>query len=113
MDSGMPKLWIIHRALHLRREHPEWFGAEAAYTPLYAEGLKKDHVIAYMRGDRVATIVPRWNVKLRAGWSSTSLELPTGRWNNILTGVPAEGGRIRLQRLMEEFPVALLVRESE
>jgi (1->4)-alpha-D-glucan 1-alpha-D-glucosylmutase len=32
-DEGAPKLWLISRVLGLRREHPEWFGAEAAYAP--------------------------------------------------------------------------------
>ena len=27
MDDGLPKLWVIFKALHLRREHPDWFGA--------------------------------------------------------------------------------------
>ncbi len=40
MDSGMPKLWVLYKALHLRREKPEWFGTEAAYSPLPVEGPK-------------------------------------------------------------------------
>ena len=50
MDSGMPKLWVLYKALHLRREKPEWFGREAAYTPLAVEGPKQAHLIAYSRG---------------------------------------------------------------
>ena len=34
MDSGMPKLWVLYKALHLRREKPEWFGSEARIRPL-------------------------------------------------------------------------------
>jgi (1->4)-alpha-D-glucan 1-alpha-D-glucosylmutase len=113
MDSGLPKLLVIHRALEFRNDHPDWFGADAGYTPIYAEGPKKEHVIAYLRGDRVTTIVPRWNLKLRSGWSSTSLELPAGQWQNVLTGEEFSGGRIRIQALLEKFPVALLVRETD
>ncbi len=40
VEEGMPKMWVIHQALLLRREHPEWFGPEAAYTPLTVEGGK-------------------------------------------------------------------------
>src|ERR1019366_5825790 len=58
-DEGLPKLWTIHRALCLRRERPESFGAQAAYTPLNAEGPQAGHVVAYLRGEDVATIVPR------------------------------------------------------
>ena len=113
IDTGLPKLWIAHRTLHLRVHHPKWFGKDAAYGPLYAEGTKKEHVIAYLRGEKVITIVPRWNLKLGASWSSTSLEIPAGRWKNILTGNFINGGRARLQTLLEHFPVALLIREQE
>lgn len=111
MDSGMPKLWVAYKALHLRREHPEWFGAEAVYAPVYAEGSKKDHVIAYLRGEHVATIVPRWNVKLGSGWAATNLRLPDGQWKNELTGDLMPGGSVRVQTLLARFPVALLTRE--
>jgi (1->4)-alpha-D-glucan 1-alpha-D-glucosylmutase len=80
MDSGMPKLHVVCKALHLRREHPEWFGAEAAYTPMAAQGSKSDHLIAYLRGDSVAVFVPRWPLKLGGNWATTSLELPPGKW---------------------------------
>ena len=40
-DEGLPKLWTIHRALELRREHPESFGAQSAYTPLAVIGRKR------------------------------------------------------------------------
>ncbi len=112
MDSGMPKLWIAYRGLNLRKTHPEWFGADAEYTALYAEGSKREHVIAYLRGERVATIVPRWNVKLGAGWLATTLDLPEGRWAHLLAGDTFAGGRVRLQSLFQRFPVALLVKEA-
>ncbi|MFP5249050.1 MAG: hypothetical protein ACLGP3_04405 [Acidobacteriota bacterium] len=112
MDGGMPKLWVAYQALLLRRAHPEWFGAEAEYTPVYAEGSKQEHAIAYLRAGRVATVAPRWNVKLGAGWSATSLSLAPGRWKNELTGEAIPGGAIRLQQLLTHFPVALLTREA-
>lgn len=112
MDSGLPKLWIAYQALHLRKAHSQWFGADADYTPVYAEGGKKEHVVAYLRGVRVATVVPRWNLRLGAGWLATTLELPQGRWSNLLSGEAVSGGRIRLQNLLEKFPVALLVKED-
>ena len=63
-DEGLPKMWTIHQALELRRERPEWFGAEADYTPLEVDGAKHDHVIAYLRGEDVVTVVPRLTLKL-------------------------------------------------
>jgi len=113
MDSGMPKLHVVCKALHLRREHPEWFGAEAAYTPMAAQGSKGDHLIAFLRGDCVAVIVPRWPLRLGGNWATTSLELSPGKWRNIFTGEAVMGVRLRVQSLLRKFPVALLTREPE
>uniref|UniRef100_A0A7V4XU41 Malto-oligosyltrehalose synthase n=1 Tax=Acidobacterium capsulatum TaxID=33075 RepID=A0A7V4XU41_9BACT len=111
-DAGLPKLWLIYKALHLRREHPEWFGANADYTPLYGRGPRKDHLIAYLRSGKVAALAPRWSLRL-GGWSATSVELPKGRWRNALTGDSVQGGSIRLETLLERFPVALLIHDTE
>jgi (1->4)-alpha-D-glucan 1-alpha-D-glucosylmutase len=113
MDSGMPKLYVVYKALCLRREHPEWFGAEAAYTPIAVEGSKSDHLIAYLRGDSVAVFAPRWPLRLGANWAATSLELPLGQWKNLFTGEALMGGRRRVQTLLRRFPVALLTQEAE
>jgi (1->4)-alpha-D-glucan 1-alpha-D-glucosylmutase len=112
MDSGMPKLLVVHKALRLRREHPEWFGMEAAHAPIAGEGSKTDHLIAYLRGDSIAVIVPRWPLKLSGNWSATSLELPPGQWRNIFTDEVLIGGRQRVEPLLRRFPVALLTREA-
>ena len=111
--SGLPKLWVTHSALRLRREHPEWFGAEASYTPLIANGLKAPHVISFLRGKAVITLVPRWPLKRGDSWAGTTVELPEGRWKNVLTSEILSDGRMRIQSLLHRFPVALLVRESE
>jgi (1->4)-alpha-D-glucan 1-alpha-D-glucosylmutase len=110
-DSGLPKLWVVYTALATRAGHPEWFGADAAYTPLLANGAKSEHMVGYLRGTAVATIVPRWPLKLGESWSGTTVELPQGPWKNILTGDVVAGGRLRLQGLLQRFPVALLTRE--
>ncbi len=110
-DSGLPKLWVVYSALAARASHPEWFGADAAYTPLLANGPKVEHMVGYLRSTAVATIVPRWPMKLGESWSGTTVELPQGSWKNILTGDAVAGGRLRLQGLLQRFPVALLTRE--
>jgi (1->4)-alpha-D-glucan 1-alpha-D-glucosylmutase len=110
-DEGFPKMWTIHKALLLRRERPECFGAEAAYTPLEIDGDKHDHVIAYTRGETVATVVPRLTVKLGGSWRDTTLALPEGRWRNRLTGAWVDGGRVPLKNILKDFPVALLARD--
>jgi (1->4)-alpha-D-glucan 1-alpha-D-glucosylmutase len=113
MESGLPKLWVVHTALTLRGEHPEWFGAVAAYEPIRAEGSKSAHLVAFHRAGQVAAFVPRWPMKLASAWGSTVVELPPGQWRNRLTGEAIAGGRVRIQALLERFPVALLVREAE
>jgi (1->4)-alpha-D-glucan 1-alpha-D-glucosylmutase len=113
MDEGMPKLWTIYRALRLRRERPEWFGAEALYTPLEVEGKVVQHAIAYLRGDAVVTVVPRLTLTLAGAWQKTTVLLPEGRWTNWLTGSAFDGGRVAIESLLKDFPVALLTREAE
>jgi (1->4)-alpha-D-glucan 1-alpha-D-glucosylmutase len=111
-DEGLPKMWTIHKALELRRERPECFGADADYTPLEVDGDKHDHVIAYLRGDDVVTVVPRLTLKLGGAWKDTIVVLPKGKWRNRLTGGSVEGGVITMKLLLKDFPVALLVREG-
>ena len=113
IEEGLPKLWTIHHALCLRRERPEWFGAEAGYTPLKMTGAKRAHGIAYLRGEHVVTVVPRMVVTLDRAWGNTSFTLPKGRWKNCLTGECLEGGVTGMKQLLREFPVALLVRDEE
>ena len=113
MDSGLPKMWLIQQALRLRREKPKWFDERSSYIPLQIEGFKSMHAIAFLRGDSVVAIAPRWNLRLGGGFGSTTVELPAGRWKNPLTGEAVNGGRARVQSLLERFPVALLVKDSE
>jgi (1->4)-alpha-D-glucan 1-alpha-D-glucosylmutase len=113
MENGMPKLWVITRALHLRRERPECFDENGAYRPLTVEGSKSTHLIAYLRGEAVAVMVPRWSARLGGNFASTTVELQEGRWDHILTGETFAGGKLRAQNLFAGFPVALLVRSTE
>lgn len=113
MEDGLPKLWVIFKALHLRREHPEWFGKSSIYLPMAIDGPKRDYIIAYLRGETVAVIAPRWNVKLGGNFASTTVALPEGTWNDLLTGETFEGGSLRAQNLLRRFPVALLVKDGE
>ena len=113
IDEGLPKLWTIHRGLTLRRRHPERFGETAAYTPIIATGRKAEHAVAFLRGDSVATIVPRWTMSLNNDWADTKIVIPEGRWHNHLTDEPLLGGTHLLSQLLAEFPVALLTKEEE
>jgi (1->4)-alpha-D-glucan 1-alpha-D-glucosylmutase len=112
MDDGLPKLYVVHRCLTLRREHPDWFGADAGYTPLKPQGAKAEHAVVFLRGDRVLTIAPRLTLTLAGDWSGTTVEVPAGLWRNHLTGERIETGAQPLAELLKSFPVALLVREE-
>ncbi len=112
MDEGMPKLWLIRKGLALRKRHPEWFGPQAGIEPIKARGARRDHVVAFTRGESVVTIVPRLVVKLAGDWRDTEIELPRGKWMNHMTGERLRSGQIRLAELTRRFPVALLAREG-
>ena len=113
MDEGVPKLWTIHRALMLRKREPAWFGADAGYVPLLAEGEAANHAVAYLRGASVLTVVPRLPYTLAGDWHKTTILLPEGTWSNELTGETLEGGRVALKTLLKAFPVALLTKEEK
>jgi (1->4)-alpha-D-glucan 1-alpha-D-glucosylmutase len=113
MDEGLPKLWVIYKALHLRRQRPEWLGRKSAHLPMAVDGPKKEHLVAYLRGENVAVIAPRWSAKLAGNFGATTVALPEGSWNDVLTDESFEGGALRAQNLLKRFPVALLTRNGE
>ena len=83
---------------------------------LYAfagEPIRREHLVAFLRGVHVAAIVPRWPMKLGNSWGGTSFDLPGGQWRNVLTGDVVNGGKLRVQALLQRFPVALLTKESD
>ena len=110
--DGLPKLWVVHNALQLRKAHPEWFGEDAEYVPVMATGPQAERVIAFGRGADVVTVVPRWS-HAAGEWGETMIAIPEGRWKNHLTGAEVAGGNVRVETLLAEFPVALLARTSE
>ena len=112
MEEGLPKLHLLHESLKLRREHREWFGPEAGYTPVLAAGAKGGHVVAFLRGEKVLSIGAIQPFALDGDWGSTTLKVPGGRWRNCLTGESIEGGERLLADLLKKFPVALLVNEE-
>ncbi|MHB1700252.1 MAG: malto-oligosyltrehalose synthase [Acidobacteriaceae bacterium] len=112
-DDGLPKLFIIHRSLTLRREHPEWFGPDATYTPLAAQGPKAASMIGFLRSENVAVIVPRLPLTANGNWPNTTVCLPAGSWKSAFSKENFIGGsQLELQAIFDNFPVALLTRES-
>jgi (1->4)-alpha-D-glucan 1-alpha-D-glucosylmutase len=112
MEEGLPKLWVIRQALKLRRGIPEAFTALGGYRPLQPRGRHRSHVIGFLRGERVATVVPRFLLSLTGGWRNTCIKLPEGVWRNELSGEAVAGGTVRVQELFTAFPVALLSRQK-
>jgi (1->4)-alpha-D-glucan 1-alpha-D-glucosylmutase len=114
-DEGLPKLWLTRQALCLRRERPDVLGPGASYQPLGPTGRRAEHVVAFLRGGVATTGVPRLvmglgGVRARWDWGDTALELPAGRWENVLDGATHRGGRLPVAELLARFPVALLTR---
>src|SRR5260370_21278381 len=112
ISEGRRNLWLVRQGLALRKRHPEWFGPEAGIEPLSVRGARREHVVAFIRGESVVTIAPRLVAKLGGDWRDTEVELPRGEWINHLTGERLRGDRIRLADVMRRFPVALLAREG-
>jgi (1->4)-alpha-D-glucan 1-alpha-D-glucosylmutase len=108
-DEGLPKLWVVHQALQLRARRPDLFGPDGSYTPLSADGACADHVIAFARGDRSVTIVPRRVHRLHGEWRDTAITLPRGQWRNVLSREVVEG-TVLVRDLLAPFPVALMER---
>jgi (1->4)-alpha-D-glucan 1-alpha-D-glucosylmutase len=113
MEEGLPKLWVVRQALHLRRRLPSCFGPGADYRPLALSGTRAAHAVAFCRAGAVAVVVPRLVLGLAGDWGEAEVELPAGGrggWWNELTGELLPAGACRLAALLARFPVALLSR---
>lgn len=112
-EEGLPKLWLIHQCLRVRREHPGAFSAASSYKPIEAEGEKAPHIVAFLRGNSVAAVAQRLPLAVNRNWGGTSMKLSSGLWRNVLANETLSGGVIRVADLLTAFPVALLVRRNE
>jgi (1->4)-alpha-D-glucan 1-alpha-D-glucosylmutase len=112
-DEGLPKLWVIKQALALRRARPRAFGPEGTYEPLRAEGTRAAHVVAFVRGEEVLTLVPRWPLRLGGDWDDTRIDLPAGRWRHLFSGDLFATGPTTVHALLSRFPVCLLARDND
>jgi (1->4)-alpha-D-glucan 1-alpha-D-glucosylmutase len=124
--DGRIKLWTTMQALRARREHRELFHL-GGYTPLYALGAKREHVVAFARehsGQVAIVAVPRLSYTLAAGsvrpplgelWEDLELPVPPQSaefLDSVFTGekIRVTGERTLLGReIFAHFPVALLV----
>jgi (1->4)-alpha-D-glucan 1-alpha-D-glucosylmutase len=109
-EEGGPKLWLIHRLLSHRRQHPAAYGAASGYEPLPLAGPHASHAVAFARTGGVAVVVPRLTGRLAEGWAGTTVTLPAGDWIDVLTDEKVKGGDHRVEHLFRRFPVAVLGR---
>jgi (1->4)-alpha-D-glucan 1-alpha-D-glucosylmutase len=65
-----------------------------------------------MRGEKAITLAPRLVIGLNGDWCGSTIELPPGIWEDVFSGARFRGGAQKLSRLLEQFPVALLVRQG-
>jgi (1->4)-alpha-D-glucan 1-alpha-D-glucosylmutase len=124
MDEGLPKLWVTQCALRLRHNNPEMFGANADYSPLHATGKRAHNLFSFIRSTEVICVVPRLVSKAyrhkdpaegiwkQNWWDGTTLELPSGQWEHLLSAEAFSGGPQAVEKLLGVFPVALLVRRG-
>ncbi len=132
-EDGRIKLYVTHRSLACRRDHPGLFTA-GEYVPLAAEGSRAAHLFAFARRDgrdHAVVAVPRLVARLAPDpasppmgaevWTDTRLPLtgldPALRWRNLFTGEllapEVRDGQPSLAAadLFAHFPVALLLAE--
>jgi (1->4)-alpha-D-glucan 1-alpha-D-glucosylmutase len=129
-QDGRIKMYVTHRALQFRRDHPELF-ASGAYVPLEAGGECARHVIAFARSagrTRVIVAAGRFFTKLEktadsfpagAAWSDTKVILPPDfascRYVDLFTGcaidVRAEEGaaQLSMDEAFARMPISMLV----
>ena len=128
-EDGRVKLFVASRALRLRRDTADVFGA-GGYEPAEPLGARAEHVFGFVRsaGGRAAlVVVPRLVGTLLGDsadapigektWADTAVRVPEAvanrTWVNAFTGdrVRADGQLIPAAALFADLPVALLVAE--
>jgi (1->4)-alpha-D-glucan 1-alpha-D-glucosylmutase len=121
LADGRIKLFTMQRVLALRNAHQSLF-ADGSYMPL--EVSNPEHAFAYMRGDDVLVVIPRFTCTLTGGraepalgdvWKGQSVMLPAdagGTWVHAFTGKHMEPSHkeFTLSDLFADFPVAVLTR---
>lgn len=109
-ETGAAKLLVTTRALRLRRDRPELF---TGYSPLDASGAAAGHVVAFDRGGAIA-VATRLPIGLaeHGGWDDTTIDVGSAPVVDVLTGLTYQGGAIPLERLLDRYPVALLIEQG-
>jgi (1->4)-alpha-D-glucan 1-alpha-D-glucosylmutase len=111
--DGRVKLFITAKTLAFRAENEALF-RDGDYEPLDAG----ENVCAFMRGDHVLVVVPRFCTRLvkpgmfpigESVWRDAVLNV-SGSWKNIYTAESVSGDSLALKEVFATFPVAVLKR---
>jgi (1->4)-alpha-D-glucan 1-alpha-D-glucosylmutase len=105
-DLSDEKLLVVSRALRVRRDHPEWFGSASSYA---AVPTTTPHAVAFARASSVVTVASRLTAHSPA-WDDHTIDLPPGRWRDVLTDREHDGGAVAVGDVLATLPVALLTR---
>ncbi len=120
LSDGRAKLHVIRQGLAVRRAHPMLFHG-GSYGALYADAGREENLCAFTLrhgGQTIVALAPRLFAQLiepdgaplgERVWGMSKVMVPAGRYRNVLTGEEFEGGDLRLARILNAFPVALLV----
>lgn len=111
-DEGLTKLWVLERGLMARKKYAESLAPTAPYEPLIADDDPYETVLAYMRGQDVIVVTPRFTLKHARARGLPTLQIPAGTWRNLFTSEQVKPGTVGVSDLLARFPVALLVREA-
>lgn len=124
-EDGRTKMYVIWKALCLRRQQPDLF-ERGDYLPLTVEGAKAGHVFAFARaceGANAVVIVPRLVAGLLSDsevaplgeqvWEDTRVVIPGScAYRNAFTGceLRPQQDSLSVAQALSQFPVALLFR---
>ena len=127
--TGAIKLYVTHRILDCRRQHPELF-RDGSYTPVEAEGPQARHVCAFMRQYKKQSclvVAPRFAYTLARGerivpvgasyWQETRIRWPEPvsptALLNIFTGESIEVGEVMdLGSVLSIWPIGVWLMTS-
>ncbi len=111
-DIGQAKLFVSQKILDLRKT-TNVFHEPDSFKSIEVNGKFAGHIIAYMRGENVAVVVPRLFMKVQNKWESTRISIPAGNWHDIFTGARVKPGKNKIKDILKDFPVAVLIRDGE
>ncbi|HEY1959692.1 MAG TPA: glycogen debranching protein GlgX [Polyangiaceae bacterium] len=121
--SGAIKMWIAHRALILRREHPALFlrgryDAIAAGSRVFAFARRFENERCVVLAPTLADPLTEEGSRFPLGdvWGTARVEIGRGRWRDVLTNrehrLETDAGELSLRDAFVDLPVSLLVRET-